>query len=58
MFFYDEVTIVSRTSVILADTIVICVTWMKTFRHSQDARRLRMRVNVSMALLTDGKQGS
>ena len=50
----DEVIIAARVAVIFADTMVIAVTWMKTYRHIRVAQNLQMRVSTSVALLTDG----
>lgn len=47
--------IVSRSSQVLADLIVIAVTWVKTFGHIQAAWKAGARVSVSATLLRDGE---
>ena len=44
----------TRISLIIADAIVVAVTWRKTFRHSREAAELGMRTSVSATLLRDG----
>ena len=49
-----KVCVASRGSVILADTIVIVVTWMKMYRQMCDARRMHVRMSASFIITTDG----
>ncbi|EKM48120.1 uncharacterized protein PHACADRAFT_203221 [Phanerochaete carnosa HHB-10118-sp] len=44
----------TRGSLILADAIVLVLTWIKTFRHWRNARRLKMRASLTTCLLRDG----
>lgn len=44
----------TRIALILADTIVVAVTWRKTYQQCQEAMRLGMRARVSAVLLRDG----
>ncbi|EKM57660.1 uncharacterized protein PHACADRAFT_251424 [Phanerochaete carnosa HHB-10118-sp] len=45
----------TRGSVILADTIVLVLTWIKTFRHWRNARRVNLGVSLTTCLLRDGQ---
>ncbi|EKM48717.1 uncharacterized protein PHACADRAFT_202485 [Phanerochaete carnosa HHB-10118-sp] len=47
-------TYVTRGSLVLADAIVLVLTWIKTFGHWKNARRLNMRVSLTTCLLRDG----
>ncbi|EKM52015.1 uncharacterized protein PHACADRAFT_199517 [Phanerochaete carnosa HHB-10118-sp] len=42
-----------RVSLVLADTTVLVLTWMKTFRHWREARRI-IRASLATCLLRDG----
>ncbi|EKM50314.1 uncharacterized protein PHACADRAFT_201154 [Phanerochaete carnosa HHB-10118-sp] len=44
----------TRSSLILADAIVLVLTWIKTFRHWRNARRLKMKASLTTCLLRDG----
>ncbi|EKM48477.1 uncharacterized protein PHACADRAFT_202765 [Phanerochaete carnosa HHB-10118-sp] len=44
----------TRSSLIIADAIVLVLTWIKTFRHWRNARRLKMRASLTICLLRDG----
>ncbi|EKM50292.1 uncharacterized protein PHACADRAFT_201131 [Phanerochaete carnosa HHB-10118-sp] len=44
----------TRGSLILADAIVLILTWIKTFRHWRNARRLKMKASLTTCLLRDG----
>ena len=46
---------VSRASSILMETMVLVCTWIKTFKHWREARRLRMASSISSYLLRDGQ---
>ncbi|EKM48537.1 uncharacterized protein PHACADRAFT_202695 [Phanerochaete carnosa HHB-10118-sp] len=48
-----RVMYITRGSLILADAIVLVLTWIKTFGHWKSARRLSMRVSLTMCLLRD-----
>ena len=41
-------------SLIIADSIVVAVTWWKTFRHSRLAGELGLKVTLSATLFRDG----
>ncbi|EKM50290.1 uncharacterized protein PHACADRAFT_201128 [Phanerochaete carnosa HHB-10118-sp] len=45
---------ITRGSLILADAIVLILTWIKTFRHWMNARRLTMKTSLTTCLLRDG----
>ncbi|EKM54310.1 uncharacterized protein PHACADRAFT_258091 [Phanerochaete carnosa HHB-10118-sp] len=45
---------VSRGSSIVADTIVLVLTWIKTFGHWRDVRRANIGVSLTTCLLRDG----
>ena len=47
--------ITTRVSLIVADTIVIAVTWRKTFLQYKKASQLGMHTNISATLLRDGE---
>lgn len=49
-----SVTRATRIPVIIADALVLVLTWMKTFTHKREATRLAMRVPLSTMLLRDG----
>ena len=49
------VTYVTRGSMVAADLIVLVLTWIKTFRNWNEARRLNVELSVSTCLLRDGK---
>ncbi|EKM50273.1 uncharacterized protein PHACADRAFT_201113 [Phanerochaete carnosa HHB-10118-sp] len=49
-----RVVYITRGSLILADAIVLVLTWIKTFGHWMNARRLNMRVSLATCLLRDG----
>ena len=44
-----------RAAVIVANTLVLILTWAKTFRVQREAMRLNMRLPLSTLLLRDGK---
>lgn len=48
------VTMSTRGALVLADAIVLVVTWVKTFGHWREAQRLNLRVSISTCLLRDG----
>ena len=54
------VTYVARGSMIVADSIVLVVTWAKTFRHWYELRRLQLDLptSISTCLLRDGTSGT
>ncbi|EKM54052.1 uncharacterized protein PHACADRAFT_209878 [Phanerochaete carnosa HHB-10118-sp] len=49
-----RVTSTTRGLLVLADTIVLVLTWIKTFRHWKNARHLKMRSSVTTCLLRGG----
>ncbi|EKM50266.1 uncharacterized protein PHACADRAFT_201110 [Phanerochaete carnosa HHB-10118-sp] len=49
-----HVMYITRGSLVLADTIVLVLTWIKTFGHWKNARRLKMKVSLTTCLLRDG----
>ena len=49
---------VTRSCVIAGDTIVLVLTWQKTFREWNEARRLHMQLSVTTCLLRDGEYRS
>lgn len=49
------VSLASRLSLIAADIIVLAITWIKTFRHVEEASQLGVSVSVSATLLRDGE---
>lgn len=49
-----KVTLSSRLSIIIADVLVIAVTWHRTFRHVREATRLGIRTSISSVMLKDG----
>ena len=49
------VAYVARGSLVAADLIVLVLTWTKTFRNWNEARRLNLDLSVSTCLLRDGK---
>ncbi|THH00332.1 hypothetical protein EW026_g2162 [Hermanssonia centrifuga] len=51
---YGIVTIGTRIPVIIADILVLALTWHKTFRHRMDAIRVGVRTPLSALLLRDG----
>ena len=50
----SPVTIITRTSVSLADVLVIAVTWRRTFRLVREASRLGIPTSISSVMLKDG----
>ncbi|EKM49124.1 uncharacterized protein PHACADRAFT_201992 [Phanerochaete carnosa HHB-10118-sp] len=44
----------TRGSLILADAIVLILTWIRTFRHWWNARRLKIKASLTTCLLRDG----
>ena len=51
----STVTYVARSSLVTADTIVLALTWIKTFKNWNEARRLNLELSVSTCILRDGK---
>ena len=51
----STVSIVARLSVIVADAIVVAVTWKKTFHSARMASQLGMGSNLSATLFRDGE---
>jgi hypothetical protein len=49
------VTYLARGTLILADVIVLVVTWAKTYRQWRQGRQLNMPVSLSTLLLRDGE---
>lgn len=50
----NAVSLVTRLSVILAEILVVVLTWVKTFRHTRAAALLQINVTVTSILLRDG----
>lgn len=50
------VSLASRVSIIMADSIVLGVTWMRAAGTVREARRLRLQVTLSEVLLRDGER--
>ena len=48
-------SLIGRASLVVADVIVIIVSWMKTFRHVKEVSRLRLLTHIGTMLLRDGK---
>jgi len=51
---YIMTEVICRVSTILADIIVLYVTWQKTYRNTRDAREVGLEVHLSNVLLRDG----
>ena len=51
---YGSVALATRLSLVVADIMVVAITWAKTFRQSRQARTFGIR-GVSATLLLDGK---
>ncbi|THG94467.1 hypothetical protein EW026_g7011 [Hermanssonia centrifuga] len=51
---YGIVTIGTRIPVIIADILVLALTWRKTFRHRMEAIRVGVQTPLSALLLRDG----
>ena len=49
------VLFLTRGSAIATDVAVLVLTWVKTFQHWRELRRLKMGSSVSTLLLRDGK---
>ncbi|KIP02559.1 hypothetical protein PHLGIDRAFT_26538 [Phlebiopsis gigantea 11061_1 CR5-6] len=49
-----DLTYLSRSCLIAADTIVLACTWSKTFRQYRYARRINMTSSITKCLLRDG----
>ena len=49
------VVYVTRVSAMLSDTIVVVVTWRKTYAQWRHGKRLNVSTNLSTLLLRDGK---
>ena len=50
-----SVVYVTRGSLVVADSIVLVLTWIKTFNNWNEARRLNLNLSISTCLLRDGK---
>ena len=50
-----SVLLVTRGSAVAADITVLILTWIKTYQHWRELRRLKMSTSVSTLLLRDGK---
>ncbi|EKM50263.1 uncharacterized protein PHACADRAFT_201106 [Phanerochaete carnosa HHB-10118-sp] len=50
----NRLVYVTRGAVILADTIVLVLTWIKTFRSWKNARSLDIKVSITTCILRDG----
>ena len=46
---------VTRGSLVTADLIVLVLTWAKTFRNWNEARRLNLYLSITTCLLRDGE---
>ena len=47
-------TYVTRIPVIVADALVVALTWAKTFHHVRTASAIGVKVSLSAILLRDG----
>ena len=47
--------LVTRIPLIVADVLVICLTWIKTWNQVREGRRLGMRIPLSTCILRDGE---
>ena len=54
VFIIVTVALVTRMSVIVADVVVLAITWYKAARTVLEARSLGIRVPISEILLRDG----
>lgn len=45
---------VARISAIIADTLVICLTWVKTFNNVVTLYRFHKKVTLTMLIMRDG----
>ena len=45
----------TRGSLVAADSIVLALTWIKTFNNWNEARKLDLQLSVTTCLLRDGK---
>ena len=52
----SPVALASRLSAIISDTIVVAITWKKTFHVHKQASRLGIRTSISSTLLKDGER--
>ena len=50
--------LITRSSFIIVDTIVLFVTWIKTFNQWSELRRLNLGTSISSLLLRDGKHSN
>ena len=50
-----SVVYATRGSLVAADSIVLVLTWIKTFNNWNRSRKLNLRLSVSTCLLRDGK---
>ncbi|GJE90431.1 hypothetical protein PsYK624_065640 [Phanerochaete sordida] len=48
---------ITRSSLLAGDTVVLAVTWLRTFNQWREARRLNVSLSVSTCLLRDGTCG-
>lgn len=48
------VLIFTRSSVIASDVLVLVLTWVKSFTHWRQMRRLKLGSSISSVLLRDG----
>lgn len=45
----------TRAAMMLADILVVVITWIKTFKEWNTARQLKLSLSVTTCLLRDGK---
>lgn len=45
----------TKCSLIVADIIVLVLTWIRSFKHVMEMRRLNLGLSISGVLLRDGK---
>ena len=50
----EVVSLLTRVSLILADTIVIAITWIKMYGLARDSFHLQIRTSMSTVMFTDG----
>lgn len=48
------VVLVTRVSLIIADVLVLVLTWIKTYKQVVEGRRAGITTSISMCLLRDG----
>lgn len=49
-----EVENATRASTIVADALVLILTWAKTFKNAREAIKLKLQASVTILLIRDG----